>query len=515
MAEAPKWLQVMRASSGIIETPGAADNPKIMAMADEIATAYPEMTNYCAQYTHDSIPWCGLAAAYCMSESGIRPPFGKTDTDKFLWARAWDHADGFPEIDTPRLGCVVVLERTGGGHVTFYERTEGNYYVCTGGNQSDKINTASFPIANVVALTWPGEVGPPPPAERRELEEGDTGPDVAALQTAIGLPPDGEFGPVTETQVMAFQAACGGIDVDGVVGDQTWAEVDDLLARMAAGSTGLSEELEAEIIRIAEDSALADYSWPDRGKPPPGYVSGLALCFAVACREYVADGSAMTLAAAGESGNTEKDALAYLANEFRAIGMNNTQDGLATLRGLFVLLIGLGMRESSGRCYEGRDLSATNVTADTCEAGLFQTSWNIRAASNEIPPLLPTYWDDPQGFLDVFNEDLNPTVNNLKCYGTGDGARYQWLARYSPLFATMVTAVGARVLRKHWGPINRKEVTLRPEADVLLLAVQHLALAQPPEPVEPPIVPGEPAEVTIVIRSKGAVKVTVFEEEPS
>ena len=32
------------------ETPGTADEPKILAMADEIARLYPEMQSYCDQY---------------------------------------------------------------------------------------------------------------------------------------------------------------------------------------------------------------------------------------------------------------------------------------------------------------------------------------------------------------------------------------------------------------------------------------------------------------------------------
>jgi hypothetical protein len=37
-----------------------------------------------------------------------------------------------------------------------------------------------------------------------------------------------------------------------------------------------------------------------------------------------------------------------------------------------------------------------------------------------------------------------------------------------------VTALGLRSLRQHWGPINRKEAELRPEADDMLWQVQEL-----------------------------------------
>ena len=52
------------------------------------------------------------------------------------------------------------------------------------------------------------------------------------------------------------------------------------------------------------------------------------------------------------------------------------------------LLLGLGMRESSGNYSEGRDMSASNVTGDTAEAGLFQQSWNSHSASPHIAQLL-------------------------------------------------------------------------------------------------------------------------------
>ena len=37
-----------------------------------------------------------------------------------------------------------------------------------------------------------------------------------------------------------------------------------------------------------------------------------------------------------------------------------------------------------------------------------------------------------------------------------------------------MTAVGMRTGRAHWGPIGRREVTLRKDADDLLKAVQEL-----------------------------------------
>ena len=66
--------------------------------------------------------------------------------------------------------------------------------------------------------------------------------------------------------------------------------------------------------------------------------------------------------------NKSSDVLAWYDPQFRAAGMENAVSGADTLRHLFVLLFGLGMRESSGRYCAGRDTSANNTDADTAEA---------------------------------------------------------------------------------------------------------------------------------------------------
>jgi hypothetical protein len=154
--------------------------------------------------------------------------------------------------------------------------------------------------------------------------------------------------------------------------------------------------------------------------------------------------------------------------------MDNTQDGIDTLRHLFVLLLGLGARESSGRYCEGRDMSADNCTAETAEASLYQTSWNIYSCSSSIPPLLNEYWANPNGFLPTFQNGVTLKKDDLGNFGSGDGAKFQFLSKYSPAFHVFVTGVGLRYRRQHWGPINRSEVELRTEADIMLLEVQHL-----------------------------------------
>ena len=514
-SDIPEFLTVMRAMTGIVETPGASDNPKIMAMAAEIAKRYPEMRAYCSGYTHDSIPWCGLTVAYCMAMAGIRPPFGSTDTKRFLWARAWSTDPGYEKISKPRLGCVAVLTRSGGGHVSLFERTEGSSVVLRGGNQGDAINAKSFPAKDVIGYFWPvDEAQPlpdvPEPTARRLLQKGDTGADVAALQKTLGIPSDGEYGSVTEAAVQGFQAATG-LETDGVCGDATWTEIDALAGRLAGGGDGLPQTVKDAVVKIASEHSAASINWPDRGQAPAGYIPGMALCYALAVT-WLPDDSAdipgFTRAMAQAAGNPSTDALAYLAPEFARLDMDNSSDGIDTLRHLFVLLVGLGMRESSGQYCEGRDTTAANVTADTAEAGLFQMSWNMRTAHPYIPELLEYYLDDPNGFLPTFRDGVTPNAADLQVYGSGAGATYQWLAKYCPAFAVMTAAIGLRTRRSHWGPVNRREVTLSSTVNDLLLAVQGI-ISQVPELIEPVEPPPVAKIATVDIVTTGDVRVTV------
>jgi hypothetical protein len=155
--------------------------------------------------------------------------------------------------------------------------------------------------------------------------------------------------------------------------------------------------------------------------------------------------------------------------------MDNTTSGENRLRHLFVLMLGLGMRESSGRYCEGRDRSANNTTAETAEAGLFQTSFNARHASPLLPKLFKDFMANPTpSYLDVFKEGVRAKESELENYGAGDGRDFQELSKDCPFFALEFAAIGLRNIRKHWGPINRRDAEIKPDADVMFKEVQKL-----------------------------------------
>ncbi len=142
--------QVMRSILGTDEYAGGADNPTILAWRDEIGRRFPEMASYCANYTHDSIPWCGLTVAYCMAAAGIRPVFGARDVDRFLWAAAWDEFGFDVELDNLQPGDVLVFDH----HVALFDRwadSSRQVIVVVGGNQSDSVTEARYRRGAILA----------------------------------------------------------------------------------------------------------------------------------------------------------------------------------------------------------------------------------------------------------------------------------------------------------------------------------------------------------------------------
>lgn len=249
-----------------------------------------------------------------------------------------------------------------------------------------------------------------------------------------------------------------------------WSSHRYLLPVAAPGSSQPFDE----IVRIAGNSALVGYSWKNRGVAARGYIKGMALVYArVYCKLKAGDSAAVEMAKAN-TGNAAKDALAWYAEIFQAAGMSNEGAGVNTLRHLFVLLIGLGMRESSGRYCEGRDRSASNFGANTAEAGMFQVSFDASVASPLLPQLFQKYMADRgNGFIDVFKEGVTCTAKDLENFGTGAGRDFQQLCKECPAFAAEFAAVGLRNIRKHWGPIINRAAEVRPEANLMLTQVEH------------------------------------------
>ena len=248
-------------------------------------------------------------------------------------------------------------------------------------------------------------------------------------------------------------------------------------APVAAGAAGPIDT----ITGIAASSSIARFPWPERGVAPIGYTKGMAVVFArVLCKLRAGDPAAVEMAKSN-TGNATRDVLAHYAAVFSGFGMNNDVAGPETLRHLFTLMVGLGMRESSGKFCEGQDRDAPqNQTAERAEAGLFQTSFDARHASPLLPRLFAEFTARPEGFRDIFREGCPPCrPKDLENFGTGPGRDFQQLSKESPGFAAEFAAVTLRNDCSHYGPIRNRAAKVMPDCDAMLRQVQDLVTTSP------------------------------------
>jgi hypothetical protein len=392
------------------------------------------------------------------------------------------------QLDAYRRGVAAILKKIGANAIMCCGHKE---YALPHGRKNDpSFDMVAFrtQVASIMAGTAPNPtIIPKVDAEGRPtLRRGDRGDMVKQLQADLKLRVDGFFSAAVEAAVRQFQREHNLVP-DGIVGPRSWASLElpeappaiaEGVAAVAAAAPAAITTIE-QIVQLAGASELARFNWRDRGRAPAGYIKGMALTFGrVYCKFKAGDAAALDMAAKN-SGNPLRDALAWYDEIFADAGMSNTASGADTLRHLFVLLTGLGMRESSGKHCEGRDTTAHNTTADRAEAGLFQVSFNARAASPLLPQIFAAYKANPSGFLDVFKEGVRCSPASLENFGDGDGREFQRLCKQCPAFAAEFAAVGLRHIRKHWGPINRRQAQVRPECDALFSQVQAAIDASP------------------------------------
>lgn len=135
----PKYLTLARKDIGLREIKGPKNTPKISNWLIKLG----------AWWTDDETPWCGVAIAGWLQESGL--PFPKA----FYRAMAWKDY-GVPCVG-PWLGAIAVLSRFGGGHVGIVTgvNPSGSFVRLLGGNQGDCVCEAWFDANRVVAYRLP------------------------------------------------------------------------------------------------------------------------------------------------------------------------------------------------------------------------------------------------------------------------------------------------------------------------------------------------------------------------
>jgi peptidoglycan hydrolase-like protein with peptidoglycan-binding domain len=317
-----------------------------------------------------------------------------------------------------------------------------------------------------------------PIEDRPTLRQGDEGDDVLDMQRMIPQFSgafDGEFGPITHDNVVRYQRSRG-LEADGICGPITWEALYTHklpIPPPPAPPGALTAEQQVMVMRIANDSEVADFSWPERGVAPTGFTQGMALSFAQTYKKLKAGHPAAVEMAKART-SSDKDVLNLWRDEFEDEEMPNETAGIDTLRHLYAFMLGSGMRESSGQHCCGRDQSASNVESDTCEAGAFQTSYNASGASSpEFDNLMDEFLEGLHpGYLDAWSEGVSCSSSDWENYGSGRGKEFQELSKNAPAFSAEVHGLTLRNLCNHYGPVIRFEVTLTSDADRMFKAVQ-------------------------------------------
>ena len=269
----------------------------------------------------------------------------------------------------------------------------------------------------------------------------------------------------------------------------------------ASTQPALSASAIDRIFQYLADSGLVEHSWKDRGKAPIGYLKGIALTYARVYCKYTApermpggpssenetfrDRFAVKMAKGIAPGaNVATDAIVRYADKLKELGANVSVDGVDVLRSLFTILIGLGIRESSGKYCTGWDLGKLNgwgnptkavkPSATNSEAGLFQISYDIGVGvPGDFHDLYETYKQrSGSGFLDVFSEGVTCSTHDAENFGEGVGKDFQQFSKECPAFTAELAALGLRTRANHWGPINKNTVEILQECYLLLKGVE-------------------------------------------
>lgn len=142
MYNEPKYLTIARSDFGLREIKGPKHANRISGWLHKLG----------AWWRDDETPWCGVALAGWLSESGLKYP--KDYYRALSWAEYGIACNG------PKLGAIAVLQRKGGGHVGIVTgvNESGSHVRLIGGNQGDSVSEAWFDVSRIIAYRRPESI---------------------------------------------------------------------------------------------------------------------------------------------------------------------------------------------------------------------------------------------------------------------------------------------------------------------------------------------------------------------
>lgn len=136
-----KPYEIALGEYGTLEDLSSGSNPRVLQYFVKVHQSWVH---------DDSVSWCAAFVGFCLESANIV-------STRLLNARSyltWGHA-----TTTPKIGDIVVFWRdtkAGAlGHVAFFVKLDGNYIWVLGGNQSDQVSIAKYPVAQLLSYrTW-------------------------------------------------------------------------------------------------------------------------------------------------------------------------------------------------------------------------------------------------------------------------------------------------------------------------------------------------------------------------
>ena len=134
----PTWIVQAERFIGLKEVQGPENNPEILQWWKDIKRGGIKA---------DSVPWCAAFVGACLEHASIRSTRFEGALSYLEWGTG---------LTAPIYGCIVVLSRSGGGHVGFVVgEDENGRLMVLGGNQGDAVSVAPFDHARVAGYRWP------------------------------------------------------------------------------------------------------------------------------------------------------------------------------------------------------------------------------------------------------------------------------------------------------------------------------------------------------------------------
>lgn len=265
-----------------------------------------------------------------------------------------------------------------------------------------------------------------------------------------------------------------------------------------ATSTGLTEASRAAVLAIVAKSSCRTFEWGhDQGQAPAGYTKGMALTYGKAVCDFKKGTKHAQLISkpfdgtfsskADEAKRDRYDGLSYLNSLFEEVDLTNDGTDLERFRNTYLLEMGLGMQESSGRHCCGRDPGPKYTDPVEVEAGAWQTSFNslesVRLRSAEAAAVMSGIYSDYKAgkrdcLLKDFQEGVNCNGGNWTDIGTGPGKDFQAYSKACPAFAADWATVVLRFnsgSNGHYGPILNRIVDISGECGEMLAQIESVS----------------------------------------